>query len=69
MVEYNHQNEGGVHDMCLVIMLLLLLLAAVGFLSAFIAWVCSTFGMVAACVVGFLALGLFGGLMERRNKK
>ena len=53
--------------MCLVIMLLLL--ATVGFLSAFIAWVYSTFGMVAACVVGFLALGLFGGLMERRNKK
>lgn len=53
--------------MCLVITLLLL--AAVGFLSAFIAWVYSTFGMVAACVVGFLALGLFGGLMERGNKK
>ena len=53
--------------MCLVITLLLL--AAVGFLSAFIVWVYSTFGMVAACVVGFLALGLFGGLIEGINKK
>ena len=66
MVEYNHQKKE-VLEVCLVITLLLL--AAVGFLSAIIAWVYSTFGMVAACVVGFLALGLFGGLMERRNKK
>lgn len=53
--------------MCLVV--LLVFLAIVGFASAFIAWVYTTFGMVAACVVGFLALAAFGGLMEGRNKK
>jgi len=52
--------------MCLVV--LLVFLAIVGFVSAIIAWVYSTLGTVAACIVGVLLLAMGGALLEGRNK-
>lgn len=52
--------------MCLVIMLVFL--AIVGFISAIVGWLCTTFGATVACIVAFVLLAACGALLEGRNK-